>query len=42
MRQMAQTARDKREAMGKAACAKIQREFDKKLVVEKTVRAILD
>ena len=42
MHQMAQATREKREAMGKAACAKIEREFDKKLVVEKTIRAILD
>lgn len=42
MRQMAGTARETRDTMGQAARAKMEREFEKSLVVEKTIRAILD
>ena len=42
IRQMAQTAPEKRNAMGKAARVKMEQEFEKSLIVEKTLRAILD
>ncbi len=42
MLQMAQTTREKRDTMGKSARVKMEREFDKRLVVEQTIRAILD
>lgn len=42
MLQMAQTARETRDAMGKAARSKMEQEFEKSLIVEKTLRAILD
>ena len=42
MRAMADMPRQDREAMGKAARAKMEREFEKSMIVEKTVRAILD
>ena len=41
MRHMATLDREKREAMGKAGRAKIEREFEKSLIVKKTLRAIL-
>ena len=41
MRQMAQTACEKRDAMGKAARAKMEQEFRKSLIVEKTLQAVL-
>ena len=42
MRAMAQTSREAREAMGKAARTKMEREFEKSLIVEQTIRALLD
>lgn len=42
MRQMTQTTREKRDAMGKAARVKMEQEFEKSLIVENTTRAILD
>lgn len=40
MRRMASLPRSKREAMGLSARQKVEREFEKKMVVEKTVEAI--
>ena len=40
MRQMVDLSRTEREVMGLAARAKIQREFDKKTVVQKTIHAM--
>ena len=42
LRQMSLTPRDRRAAMGTAARAKMEQEFEKSLIVEKTIRAILD
>jgi galacturonosyltransferase len=42
MRRMAELPRDERDAMGKAARAKMEQEFEKSLIVGKTLRAILD
>lgn len=42
MRHMASLGREKREAMGKAGRAKIEQEFEKSLIVKKTLRAILE
>ena len=42
LRQMALTPRDQRASMGTAARAKMEQEFEKSLIVEKTLRAILD
>lgn len=41
MCRMSQTTREAREAMGKAARVKMEQEFEKSLIVEKTLRAIL-
>ena len=42
MLQMTRTSRDQRIAMGRAARAKMEREFEKSLILEKTLRAVLD
>jgi galacturonosyltransferase len=42
MHRMAELPRDERDAMGKAARAKMEQEFEKSLIVGKTLRAILD
>lgn len=41
MRQMVQTALENRDAMGKAARIKIEQEFEKSLIVQKTLQAVL-
>jgi hypothetical protein len=42
MHRMAELPRDERDGMGKAARAKMEQEFEKSLIVGKTLRAILD
>ena len=41
MRRMASLTRQERQAMGKAGRVKIEQEFEKSLIVEKTLRAVL-
>ena len=42
MLRMAQTGREERRAMGAAARTKVEQEFEKSMIVTKTIRAILD